>query len=114
MAVARYYAGRTSVLPDVSAQEEWENARLAYKGPTELFHEIKPDFVEYYGWLQQFAGDAADGTEGYALPVFQDEWVDSDIGVLLAKNEYWKRLAKQKTIQTDSTYSVAVTESHTQ
>lgn len=95
VAVARHLAGRSAGLPDVAAQEKWEADRLAYKGPTELFHEIKPDFAEYYGWLADYAGLPAEDTEAYALPVFEDKWVDSDIEVLLAKNEHWARLKQQ-------------------
>lgn len=98
MAVARYFAGRaTSELPSISAQEEWEKARLAYKGPTELFHEIKPDFSDYYGWLREFPGPPSSDSQGYELPAFEDNWVDSDIEVLIAKNEYWGRLAAKST-----------------
>ena len=90
--MARHFAGRSAPLPSVVAQEKWETDRVSYKGPTELFHEIKPDFSEYYGWLSQFAGLPAEGTAAYALPVFEDEWVDSDIEVFIAKNKHWARL----------------------
>jgi len=69
---------------------------MEHKGPTELFHEIKPDFFEYYGWLRDFAGPPAEGTEGYILPEFKDEWVDSDVEVLIAKGKYWAALAQAK------------------
>jgi hypothetical protein len=32
-------------------QDLWEVQRLQYKGHTALFHEIKPDFKEYFDFL---------------------------------------------------------------
>jgi len=116
VAVARYFAGRTEPLPSISEQEDWEKARLSYKGPTELFHEIKPDFHEYYGFLQNLAGPPAEGTQTYALPVFEDKWVDSDIEILIAKNEHWARLAQRKLVMFAPNLKPveAVTHTHTQ
>ncbi|KAF7547009.1 hypothetical protein G7Z17_g8027 [Cylindrodendrum hubeiense] len=94
VAVGRYFAGRTEELPDQDSQKAWEKTRLEYKGHTELFHEIKPDFVEYYGWLTDFSGAPAEGTDAYTLPIFEDDWVKSDIEILLAKDKYWDSLIK--------------------
>lgn len=46
VAVSRFLAGRSKDLPSKIEQGEWEERRLEYKGPTELFHKIKPDFVD--------------------------------------------------------------------
>lgn len=73
----------------MEAQNSWERQRIEHKGSTELFHEIRPDFAEYYGWLRDFAGPPEEGTAGYVLPEFEDNWVDSDTEVLEAKNRYW-------------------------
>lgn len=92
VAISRYFAGRTRPLPTVEAQEEWEQQRLEDRGPTELFHEIRPDFAEYYDWLRDFAGSPAEGTQGYVLPRFSRDWIDSDVEVLLDKASYWSEL----------------------
>ncbi|KJK62891.1 Histidine phosphatase superfamily branch 1 [Aspergillus parasiticus SU-1] len=81
-AVARFYAGHSERLPDIEEQE-----RLEHKGPTELFHEIKPDFAEYYGWLTELAGEGK-CVDGLGLPEFQPHWVDSDLEILSAKSKY--------------------------
>ncbi|CAK7214219.1 hypothetical protein SBRCBS47491_002074 [Sporothrix bragantina] len=94
--VARFLAGHAAgVLPSVEKQRAWERDRLAYKGPSELFHEIKPDFTEYYGWMRSFAGPPAPESiksGAYELPLYEDWWVDSDIEVLIAKGKYWDSL----------------------
>lgn len=92
VAVSRFLAGRSKDLPSKIEQEEWEEQRLQYKGPTELFHEIKPDFVDYYGWLREFAGHPAGKPTEYLLPEFEDNWVQSDIEILLARQQYWAAL----------------------
>jgi hypothetical protein len=51
VAVAAFLAGRASKFP-CRWTEVWEKKRLEYKGPTNLFHEIKPDFA----WILQPAG----------------------------------------------------------
>ncbi|KAJ0420830.1 FAD/NAD(P)-binding domain-containing protein [Aspergillus carlsbadensis] len=91
-AVARYFAGRSKELPSNAEQEEWEASRLKYKGPSELFHEIKPDFTEYYGWLRDLAKGDGDSSDETALPEFQADWVDSDLEILFAKSRYWRDL----------------------
>lgn len=96
VAVARFLAGHAAgVLPSVEEQRAWERDRLAYKGPTELFHEIKPDFTEYYGWLRSFAGPPSPDSlksGAYELPQFEDWWVDCDIEVIIKKAQYWDYL----------------------
>ncbi|KAJ4295576.1 hypothetical protein N0V90_007589 [Kalmusia sp. IMI 367209] len=87
VAVARYFAGRGGGLPSPKEQDEWQVRRLQYKGPTSLFHEIKPDFGEYFGFLCKVAGE-----EGGALPEWQDEWALKGFGVLQLKAEWWKKL----------------------
>ncbi|OKL57839.1 hypothetical protein UA08_07190 [Talaromyces atroroseus] len=94
-AVACFFAGRSKPLPDVSEQYRWERERLAYKGPTELFHEIKPDFVDYYGWLREFAGMSTEQAAG-ELPPFQEGWLESDLGILFEKSAYWGRVIAAK------------------
>lgn len=91
VAVARFIAGRAK-LPSVGEQQEWETKRLAYKGPTNTFHEIKPDFAEYFNWLRDFAGPPADGTKGYELPAWDDSWGSLGLAILSLKDAYWKRL----------------------
>ncbi|KAL1891529.1 hypothetical protein Sste5346_007621 [Sporothrix stenoceras] len=99
VAVARFLAGHAAgQLPPVKDQRKWETDRLAYKGSSELFHEVKPDFVEYYGWLRDFAGppiEATRRTGAYELPEFEEWWVDSDIEVLVAKGKYWDKLREE-------------------
>ncbi|CAK7213100.1 hypothetical protein SCUCBS95973_001686 [Sporothrix curviconia] len=96
VAVARFLGGHAAgVLPTVKEQRAWEQDRLAYKGPSELFHEIKPDFAEYYSWMRLFAGaPAPESIESgaYELPPYEDWWVDSDVEVLIAKGRYWDSL----------------------
>ncbi|KAF1952024.1 dimethylaniline monooxygenase [Byssothecium circinans] len=92
VAVARYFAGRGGGLPSSRAQDEWEVQRLQYKGPTSLFHEIKPDFAEYFAFLREVAGKPADGSHGYELPAWEDEWAVKGFAVLSAKTEWWKKL----------------------
>ncbi|KAJ5383567.1 Glycoside hydrolase family 71 [Penicillium concentricum] len=95
VAVSRFLAGRSQDLPSKAEQDEWVEKRLQYKGPTELFHEINPDFVEYYGWLREFAGCAEGKPTEYLLPEFEEDWVQSDIEILLAKKENWVALRAQ-------------------
>jgi hypothetical protein len=91
VAVSRFLAGRSKDLPSEAAQDEWVERREQYKGPTDLFHEIMPDFAEYYGWLREFAGTAGNPAQ-YLLPEFEDDWVQSDIEPLLAKKQHWVAL----------------------
>jgi hypothetical protein len=93
VAVARFFAGRAT-LPGVAEQKDWELKRLAYKGPTNSFHEIKPDFAEYFNWLRRFAGRPAEGTRGYELPAWEDKWGELGFAVLALKDAYWKRLPR--------------------
>jgi hypothetical protein len=91
VAVARFLAGLAK-LPSDTEQREWETKRLAYKGPTNNFHEIKPDFAEYFNWLRDFAGSPAKGTKGYKLPAWEEKWGELGFAVLALKDAYWKRL----------------------
>ena len=95
VAVAAFLAGRAAQLPSVTEQEVWETKRLAYKGPTNIFHEIKPDFAEYFNWLRDFAGRPTAGTKAYELPPWQDKWGEYGFSILLLKDKYWKRIKSQ-------------------
>jgi hypothetical protein len=95
VAVARFLAGRAK-LPSKEAQEDWETKRLAYKGPTNNFHEIKPDFKEYFNFLREVAGKPAHGSKGYELPAWEDTWPEQAFAVLQLKDKYWKSLKKAK------------------
>ncbi|KAJ5787869.1 hypothetical protein N7457_002859 [Penicillium paradoxum] len=99
VAVARYFAGRNAVaLPTPQQQDLWEVQRLQYKGHTALFHEIKPDFKDYFDFLTGLAGPPAAGTDGYLLPAWDDTWAEQAFEVLQLKDNYWrslKRIASQ-------------------
>ncbi|GKT40567.1 thiol-specific monooxygenase [Colletotrichum spaethianum] len=101
VAVARYFANRGGELPSPREQDEWEVKRLQYKGPTSQFHEIKPDFKEYFDFLRSVAGKPAPGTDAYELPAWEDEWALLGFGVLALKQKWWKELKEkeQKAIQ---------------
>ncbi|RAL03706.1 FAD/NAD(P)-binding domain-containing protein [Aspergillus ibericus CBS 121593] len=86
VAVARYYAGRTKELPSQAEQDRWEFERLKSKGNGVAFHEIKPDFREYFEVLLEIAGTGA------GLPAYEDRWAEEAFEVLKAKEGYWKRL----------------------
>ncbi|KAB8236264.1 uncharacterized protein BDW43DRAFT_323986 [Aspergillus alliaceus] len=93
VAVARYFAGRNAKpLPSAQVQDLWEIERLKYKGPSSLFHEIKPDFKEYFDFLRDLAGPPAPETSAYELPPWEDEWAEQGFGVLGLKDKYWKSL----------------------
>jgi hypothetical protein len=94
VAAARLFSGRAR-LPSKEVQQDWETKRLVYKGPTNNFHEIRPDFAEYFNWLRDFAGDAAQGTKGYKLPAWDEKWGELGFAVLVLKDAYWKRLKAQ-------------------
>jgi thioredoxin reductase len=95
VAVARYFAGRNAApLPTPQEQDFWEVKRLQYKGHTALFHEIKPDFEEYFDFLTNLAGPPAPGTDGYELPPWEDRWAEQAFEVLQLKDKYWKSLQK--------------------
>lgn len=93
VAVARYFANTNAKpLPSPREQDQWEVERLKYKGPTALFHEIKPDFKEYFEYLREFSGPPAKGTRGYALPVFEDSLPELGFAILQLKDKYWQKL----------------------
>jgi len=92
VAAARFLAGRSKPLPGIQEQYEWERKRLEYKGPTARFHEIRPDFAEYFNWLRDFAGPAAEGTEAYELPKWEDEWAVLGFQILQLKDKYWESI----------------------
>jgi thioredoxin reductase len=95
VAVARYFAGRNATpLPTPQEQDLWEVKRLQYKGHTALFHEVKPDFEEYFGFLTNLAGLPASGTDGYELPPWDDQWAEQAFEILQHKDRYWKSLRK--------------------
>ncbi|TPR06227.1 hypothetical protein CAN33_0020360 [Aspergillus niger] len=88
VAVARYFSGRAKELPSQAEQDRWEFERLKSKGNGVAFHEIKPDFREYFEALLGIAG------EGAGLPPFEDRWADEAFEILKAKDEYWSRLKR--------------------
>ncbi|CCF38895.1 dimethylaniline monooxygenase [Colletotrichum higginsianum] len=96
VAVARYYANRGGGLPSPREQDEWEVKRLQYKGPTSQFHEIKPDFKEYFEFLRGVAGPPAPGTDAYELPAWQDDWALLGFGVLALKQKWWRELKEKE------------------
>lgn len=91
MAVARVLAGRGK-LPGVAEQLDWEAERLNYKGPSALFHEIAPDFKEYFECLRAIAGPPAKDTSAYELPPYGEDWADIGTAVLSLKDAYVKSL----------------------
>lgn len=94
VAAARFFAGRAK-LPSIVEQQDWETKRLAYKGPTNNFHEIKPDFAEYFNWLVEFAGHPAEGTKAYELPAWDDNWGPLGLAILSLKDAYWKKFGDE-------------------
>jgi hypothetical protein len=95
VAVARYFAGHNAKpLPSPKEQDDWEVERLKYKGNSAIFHEIKPDFKEYFEWLREFSGPAAKGTTAYALPVYRDNWAELGFAILQLKDKYWQEIKR--------------------
>lgn len=93
VAVARFLAGRASrPLPSRRDQEAWETSRLAARGNSQHFHEIRPDLAEYYDWLRRFAGPPCRESMAYDLPPFEADWAEDDLKVILAKGKYWESL----------------------
>ncbi|KAL4957475.1 hypothetical protein BDW69DRAFT_200780 [Aspergillus filifer] len=93
VAVARYFANHNGkALPTPQEQDAWEVERLKYKGASTLFHEIKPDFKEYFEYLRELAGPAVEETSGYPLPVFGDDWPELGFAILQAKDRYWQKI----------------------
>jgi len=87
VAVARYFANHENKpLPSVAEQKEWEVKRLDYKGDSDRFHEIAPDFPEYFNWLQEFAGKPAVGTTAYELPRYDPKWEAFGFAILGLKD----------------------------
>jgi len=93
VAVARYFAGRGGGLPSPKEQDQWEVKRLQYKGPSSLFHEIKPDFGEYFRFLRDVAGKGENGKE---LPDWKDEWAAKGFAVLERKVEWWQKMKEDE------------------
>ncbi|KAJ5769740.1 uncharacterized protein N7511_001791 [Penicillium nucicola] len=95
VAVARYFAGRNAApLPTPAQQDLWETQRLQYKGHTALFHEIKPDFSDYFAFLTELAGTAAVESNSYTLPPWEDLWAEQAFEILQLKEKYWKSLQR--------------------
>ncbi|KAL2838266.1 hypothetical protein BJY01DRAFT_258084 [Aspergillus pseudoustus] len=95
VAVARYFAGHNGKpLPSPAEQDDWEVDRLKYKGNSAIFHEIKPDFKEYFEYLRELAGPAVTGTSAYALPVWKDSWPEDGFAILQLKDKYWQGIKK--------------------
>ena len=57
-----------------------------------MFHEIAPDFKEYFNTLRNLAGRLVGNSRGYGLPLFEDEWTIERFSVLALKDELVKRL----------------------
>lgn len=72
---------------------------MAYKGPTTEFHGIVPDLKEYFNGLRDFAGEPAEGTEGYRLPDFQDVWAEQGIEILALKDGLVKKFQKNPVVK---------------
>lgn len=97
VAVARYFANHENKpLPSIAEQKEWEAERLKYKGDSDRFHEIAPDFDEYFNWLQEFAGKPAIGTDAYELPRYDPSWESLGLAILGLKDKYFRDLTKRK------------------
>ena len=95
IAVARYFANREATpLPSPTEQEKWETKRIEYKGTSSLFHEIKPDFKDYFTFLKRFSGLPHPLSHSYELPDFHDSWPAKGFAILELKDAYWK--SKQK------------------
>jgi cation diffusion facilitator CzcD-associated flavoprotein CzcO len=95
VAVARYFAAHNAKpLPSPKEQDDWEVERLKYKGNSAIFHEIKPDFKEYFEWLREFSGPAVRGTTAYALPVYRDNWAELGFAILQLKDKYWQEIKR--------------------
>lgn len=97
VAVARYFAGRNKAsLPSPREQDQWEVDRLRYKGNSPIFHEIKPDFKEYFDFLTELAGPAAPESNSYLLAPWEDKWAEQAFEILQLKDKYWKSLHRKK------------------
>lgn len=97
VAVARFLAGRSSKLPSLKEQQDWEVKRLAYKGPTNNFHAIRPDLEEYFSWLRDFAGKPVENSKAYELLPWDEGWIrDGFEAVLSLKAKYWKSLQRSR------------------
>ncbi|KAL1879053.1 hypothetical protein Plec18167_004350 [Paecilomyces lecythidis] len=95
VAVARYFAGRGKSLPSLQEQDLWEVKRVQYKGPSTNFHEVKPDFKEYFDFLVGLAGPPAPESEAYELPPWDDKWAELAFAVLPLKEKYWKSVRER-------------------
>ena len=94
VAIARFLAGRAT-LPSIAEQKEWETKRIANKGATNSFHEIKPDFEEYFNYLRTMAGQSAEGTKGYELPAWDEKWAELGPAIMVLKAQYSKSLKRE-------------------
>ncbi|EXJ85178.1 hypothetical protein A1O3_05853 [Capronia epimyces CBS 606.96] len=93
VAVARILAGR-AILPPVAEQKAWEEKRLQEKGDSVRFHEILPDFEQYWNRLRDIAGKPAPESDSYELPAWRQEWVDLALGILAKKAQWWAEQAR--------------------
>lgn len=97
VAVARYFANHESKpLPSVTEQKDWETKRLEYKGDSDRFHEIAPDFESYFNWLQEFAGKPAVGSTAYELPRWDPIWESQGLAILGLKDKYFREITERK------------------
>ncbi|KAJ5756677.1 hypothetical protein N7533_006220 [Penicillium manginii] len=97
VAVARYFAGRNKAsLPSPREQDQWEVDRLQYKGNSPIFHEIKPDFKDYFDFLTELAGPPAPESNSYLLAPWEDKWAEYAFEILQLKDKYWRSLHRKK------------------
>ena len=97
VAVARYFANRNNLpLPSAADQRTWETDCVAKLGLSNAFHAIGPYFEPYFNWLVDFSGQPALGTDGYALPRWDDKWATQGLAILGLKDKYWRRLIAQE------------------
>ncbi|KAL2415833.1 Thiol-specific monooxygenase [Exophiala dermatitidis] len=98
VAIARILAGRAH-LPPVAEQEAWERERLQKKGDSILFHEIVPDFEQYWNKLREIAGKPAPDSDGYELPAWRQEWADTALAILAKKAQWWAEQAENAKVR---------------
>jgi hypothetical protein len=91
VAMARSFAGRAK-LPSMEEQKEWEEKWLVERNDTGFFHEITPNFKEYFNALRDISGPQAKYSDAYELPAYENKWADEGVAVLVLKDKLVKRL----------------------
>jgi hypothetical protein len=95
VAIARHLAGRSKPLPPVAEQKEWETKRVAEFVGGKNYYSIAPNYRDYFEFLRNIAGDPVPGTNGIALPPFEDEWLKVWAGMVAPKIQAWEETRKQ-------------------